>query len=313
MTGRRSGVGRTSGATQLTKFAFLASALVFAAVGMIASRRIAARARAAVSENSAEAAPLTYLGFDTNTYPGDDALPGLKKTFSFSGYWLNPPPGATENTWSGKREVVRKNGFGFLVLFNGRTERQLTSPVDLAALGRADAEAAAESAGREGFPDHTVIFLDQEEGGRMTAAQMAYISSWIARVMSRHFYAGIYCSGIPFKEGGGESIVTADDIRARVSVPNLSFFVYNDSCPPSLGCVYSKAAPAPSLSGVKYARVWQFAQSPRRREVTRACSATYNPDGNCYAPNLPMGGAMTVDLDSATSPDPSNASQVRVD
>lgn len=303
MKRRARGASRTLGATRLPNLAFLVSVLallpLFALLGANTSPQTAAD----------DTAPATYLGFDTNTYPGDDALPALKKTFAFSGYWLNAPPGAKENTWIGKRDVLRKNGFGFLVLFNGRTERQLKAPVDPASIGQADAEVAVESAGREGFPDHTVIFLDQEEGGRMTAPQMTYISSWIAGVMARHFYAGIYCSGIPFKEGGGQSIVTADDIRARVSLPFLFFFVYNDSCPPSLGCVYSKAAPSPSLSGVKYASVWQFAQSPRRREVTRACSATYNADGNCYAPNWAAGGAMAVDLDSATSPDPSNPSR----
>ena len=52
----------------------------------------------------AEKAPQrTYLGFDANDYPGDDALPGLRRTFSFSGYWLNPPPGAKTNSWIGKR------------------------------------------------------------------------------------------------------------------------------------------------------------------------------------------------------------------
>ena len=296
------GVENVVGAWRTPRLAFLVSALtllpLFVLRGANTSRRSAAD----------DTAPAAYLGFDANTYPGDDALPELKKTFAFSGYWINTPPSAKENTWVGKRDVLRKNGFGFLVLFNGRTERQLKAPVDPASIGQADAEVAVESAGREGFPDHTVIFLDQEEGGRMTAAQMTYISSWIARVMTGHFYAGIYCSGIPFKEGGGQSIVTADDIRARVALPSLSFFVYNDSCPPSLGCVYSKAAPSPSLSGVKYASVWQFAQSPRRRDVTRACSATYNSDGNCYGPNR-AGGAIAVDLDSATSPDPSNPSR----
>jgi hypothetical protein len=34
-----------------------------------------------------------YLGFDRNVYPGDDALPVLRKTFVFAGYWLGPPPG----------------------------------------------------------------------------------------------------------------------------------------------------------------------------------------------------------------------------
>lgn len=37
--------------------------------------------------------PSSYLGFDLNEYPGDDALPALRKTFSFTGYWLSPPPG----------------------------------------------------------------------------------------------------------------------------------------------------------------------------------------------------------------------------
>jgi hypothetical protein len=34
-----------------------------------------------------------YLGFDLNEYPGDDALPALRKTFAFTSYWLSPPPG----------------------------------------------------------------------------------------------------------------------------------------------------------------------------------------------------------------------------
>src|SRR5712664_4056911 len=47
-----------------------------------------------------------YLGFDLNTYPGDAALPVLRKTFSFAGYWLSPPPGAKRNTWVGKRQLL---------------------------------------------------------------------------------------------------------------------------------------------------------------------------------------------------------------
>src|SRR5256885_3970033 len=41
-----------------------------------------------------------YLGFDRNDYPGDQYLPLLRKTFRFTGYWLNRPPGATTNTWA---------------------------------------------------------------------------------------------------------------------------------------------------------------------------------------------------------------------
>ena len=85
----------------------------------------------------------TYLGFDANDYPGDDALPGLRRTFSFAGYWLNAPPGAKTNTWTGKRAELVKNGFGFLVLFNGRLAKELQPPVDASDLGASDAELAS--------------------------------------------------------------------------------------------------------------------------------------------------------------------------
>src|SRR5712692_5001349 len=65
----------------------------------------------------------SYLGFDRNIYPGDAALPVLRKTFTFTSYWLSPPPGEKTNTWSGKRELLRSQGFGFVVLFRGREEK----------------------------------------------------------------------------------------------------------------------------------------------------------------------------------------------
>ena len=40
----------------------------------------------------------TYLGFDRNEYPGDANLKTLRQTFSYTGYWLNNPPGATSNS-----------------------------------------------------------------------------------------------------------------------------------------------------------------------------------------------------------------------
>lgn len=256
------------------------------------------------------ASPRTYLGFDANDYPGDAALPMLRKTFSFAGYWLNVPPGAKTNPWVGKHDALLKNGFGFLVLFNGRTESQLQPPVVSAQLGSTDAELAIHAAQQEGFPAHTIIFLDQEEGGRMLPVQIDYLYSWIQRVNSSGYGAGVYCSGMKAKEGKGQFIMTADDIHPRTEAK--SFFVYNDACPPSPGCAYLKNPPPPSASGVAYASVWQFAQSPRRHEFTKSCSTTYNRDGNCYPPAAngvagAIPGAILLDLDSATSPDPSNA------
>src|SRR5438874_1873576 len=66
-----------------------------------------------------------YLGFDRNNYPGDDALPILRKTFAFSSYWISPPPGEKSNTWTRKRELLRSRGFGFVVLYQGPGSREL--------------------------------------------------------------------------------------------------------------------------------------------------------------------------------------------
>jgi hypothetical protein len=252
-----------------------------------------------------EEAPQTYLGFDANDYPGDATLPDLRRTFTFTGYWLNPPPGAKTNSWTGKRAVLLKNDFGFLVLFNGRSSNELKPPVDPSDLGVRDAELAAAAAQREGFPasGSSVIFLDIEEGGRMLPSQINYIESWSSRVNSKGFLAGIYCSGIKVKEGKGQTITTADDIHERL--PIMAYFVYNDECPPSPGCAYLKNPPPPSQSGFSGARVWQFAQSPRRRNLTSRCSATYNSDGNCYSSTVAKVGHILLDLDVSVSPNPS--------
>src|ERR1700753_1653916 len=69
-------------------------------------------------------ASASYVGFDTNDYPGDDALPALRRHFAFAGYWLNNPPGEHQNSWRGKRDALLHNDFGFLVLANGKLEAE---------------------------------------------------------------------------------------------------------------------------------------------------------------------------------------------
>ena len=46
-----------------------------------------------------------YSGFDRNDYPGDATMISLRKTFQYTSYWLNRPPGASHNSWVGKKII----------------------------------------------------------------------------------------------------------------------------------------------------------------------------------------------------------------
>lgn len=281
------------------------TALVLAA--MVHGQTPSAKAPAPVARN--------YVGFDANDYPGDDLLPTLRKQFSFTGYWLTNPPGADRNPWVGKRDLLLRAGFGFLVVANGRLDKEILnsqkSGKSPAALAREDAAVAVAAALREGFPARTILFLDQEEGGRMLPEQADYLLAWTEAVAKSAYRPGVYASGQPVPDGKGSNgkpvtITTIQDIRQRVIAGHLheiAFWVAQDACPPALGCVVPAQPPTPDLSGTLDATAWQYAQSPRRKSITQACGATYNRDGNCYAPGLTQ---HQLDLSVSASPDPSH-------
>jgi hypothetical protein len=258
---------------------------------------------------STAVAPPQHLGFDRNDYPGDAAMAVLHRTFAFTGYWLTPPPEATTNTWLGKRKLLIRQGWGFLVLANGRLDKEIlaakksgTSPEQLA---KKDAAVAIAVAIKEDFPAHSILFLDQEEGGRLLPEQAAYLLAWTEAVSASSYRAGVYASGQPVPDGPGQTITTIDDIRQQVrakSLHEIAMFDAQDSCPPAPGCTVHPNKPL-SASGELNLTAWQFSQSPRRPEITQACAATYAADGNCYAPGFPD---LFLDLDTADSDDPSH-------
>lgn len=253
-------------------------------------------------------------GFDRNDFPGDATMAAMRRSFAFTGYWITPPPGEHRNSWAGHRAALRAQGWGFLVLANGRLDNELLRAqrrgITPAAMGRRDAAVAVAAAKQEGFPAHTILFLDQEEGGRMLDEQAAYLLAWTEAVSASGFRAGLYASGQPVEDGPGKTITTIDDVRSRVVAEHLhpiAFFAAQDTCPPAPGCVV--AAPRLGQSGLSVEHpggdlvAWQFAQSPQRPELTQACRATYAADGNCYAPAFPQ---IFLDMDTASSDDPSH-------
>jgi hypothetical protein len=294
----------------------LAALFCFAALGPFA-------APSAAQSASSSQSPRQFVGFDRNNYPGDAALPALKRSFQFAGYWLNAPPGEAANSWKGKRQILNGNGFGFLVLYNGRMDAKLKK--NAAALGIVDGQAAAAAAGREGFPRGVLIFLDLEEGGRLLPEQAAYVFAWIDAVRAAGARAGVYCSGIEVRDESG-TISTAEDIAAREQARNqtrdqardstgtekksaarLNLWIANDACPPAPGCTLTAPAMEPAIPAQlrAYTSVWQYAQSPRRAQFGASCPNNAAPDGNCYAPGLSNNARAFLDLDVADSPDPS--------
>ena len=262
---------------------------------------------ARASASSHEAASGEFVGFDRNDYPGDATMAAMRRTFAFSGYWLTNPPGENANTWVGKRSILRAQGWGFLLLANGRTDAEILkaakSGTTAPELGRRDARIAVTAAQNEGFPVSATLFLDQEEGGRLLPEQAAYLLGWTEAVAAGGLHPGVYASGQRVEDGPGATIDTIEDIRAHVAAGKLhevAIFDANDACPPAPGCTVH---PRPLRdAGEPDLLAWQFAQSPRRPDITKSCGATYAADGNCYAPGFPQ---VFLDMNVARSADPS--------
>ena len=139
----------------------------------------------------------------------------------------------------------------------------------------------------------------------MLAEQQAYLHAWFDAVISAGFKAGMYCSGVPFKEGAGSdggdraatSTSTQKGARSHLGLQRHLRAVVEGVC-------FQSIRHRPAKSGIPYAEIWQFAQSPRRDEA-KGCPKNYNADGNCYPPELPVEAATHVDVNTATTADPS--------
>lgn len=62
-----------------------------------------------------------HLGFDTNLYPGDAAMDAWKRSgeYEWVGYYLQAPC-HSDNSWSGKRARLMRNGWGLAVIYVGQ-------------------------------------------------------------------------------------------------------------------------------------------------------------------------------------------------
>lgn len=224
---------------------------------------------------------MSYKGFDISAYPGDTAMENFwnNTPFSFTGFYLGPTAGGQhpDSSWMNKKSYLQGLGYGLAVIYVGLQEGDSSLSYSQ---GQSDAQDANNLAQQAGFSKtNTVIFLDVEQGGLLSQDFINYIDGWIDYIAANTIYMpGIYCSYYQ----------TADQIRNSDSnaVNDCVYWVFNIDEPPSPGNTTDTGNLTPASSGVSYASVWQYNQNG---------SQTWN------------GTTLVVDLDLATSSNPSNA------
>ncbi|MBI1793339.1 MAG: DUF1906 domain-containing protein [Chloroflexi bacterium] len=244
--------------------------------------------------SSVEAATVTYYyGLDISGYPGDSQMSAFwtNTPFWYTGFYLAPAPHHPDSSWMTKRTYLKNLGWGFLVIYVGRQEGD--GGLLTYAQGQTDALSVSNLATQAGFPAGTTIFLDVEAGGGVLSSQLtSYIQGWVNKLDSSAtpFWAGVYCNFYKI----------ADLIKNAVGTDRCTFWCVNVNCTPSPGCNLPSPAPNPANCGVSYAVNWQFALSPKPAGI----NCTGYTSGQC---KQTYGGySLNVDLDTATSQNPSN-------
>jgi hypothetical protein len=226
---------------------------------------------------SSSLAAVGHAGMDTSTYPGDSIMAELraKTNLVWTGFYLAPAPSHPGTSWMGKRALLLQQGWGLAPLYVGQQESGPGSHHVSAAQGTLDGDNAVALAQQAGFPAGSIVYLDVETGGPLSTAMRGYVQNWCARLSAGGFVPGAYLSH-----------TSADSTRQ--AVPGLKLWVFRvrtadtntEKDPPFRSSL-------PSESGVADAIAWQWAQ-------------------NCKIA-AGGGGHQLVDLDTASTADPSRA------
>ena len=109
------GLAAVSGALEAPRLAH--APLGFATTDMIGVPSAVAGAVTKVAANVTG----KHLGFDTNVYPGDRAMAAWKQSgeYEWVGYYLSAPC-HSDDSWSGTRSKLLKNGWGLAVIYVGQ-------------------------------------------------------------------------------------------------------------------------------------------------------------------------------------------------
>ena len=164
-----------------------------------------------------------HMGFDTGTYPGDEAMRAWRTggaPYEWTGYYL-PAPCHPDDGWSGKRETLTQMGYGLAVIYvgqqtwgrtpgkpyfvpvsvsrkvrkrvgRGAKRRWVTRTVRQTVMRKAPPP-AKDATAAEGFARGTTIFLDIEYMDRLPQVMRDYYTAWVRTVLADGRYRpGIY-------------------------------------------------------------------------------------------------------------------------
>ncbi len=102
--------------------ALLTAGLIVSARTPIATPSIGDAVASASSHIAEDISDGPHLGFDTFSYPGDDAMHAwltADKPYRWVGYYLSAPC-HTDSSWEGKRETLSNMGWGMAVIYVGQ-------------------------------------------------------------------------------------------------------------------------------------------------------------------------------------------------
>lgn len=228
-----------------------------------------------------------FPGFDIGSYPGDQAVTVWAQAglYKWCGYYLSAPCHSDERfvPFTGKAAFLHNLGLGLAVIYVGFQQEgcgstELTRPQGVE--HGMDAVAKCQS---EGFPSQAIIFLDVEFfNGSITTAFADYYRGWLSAVLdSSLFQPGTYVAKANFSD----IYLAAQEEYAEHGIPSDGpeiWIAFEDTS-------FDPVTDRPTDSGIAQANIWQ---------------------GLLDVQESQGGIALTVDLDTADSPDPS---QTRTD
>jgi Rv2525c-like, glycoside hydrolase-like domain len=203
-----------------------------------------------------EAPLIRAAGFDTGSYPGNDAIRAwaTNSSYQFVGFYFDAPCHSTKTfkSWSGKSAFIRSTGLGLVIVYVGFQQDGCGKNKLSRAAGTSHGEDTIAKCKAEGFAAGTIVFLDVENySGALSAAMADYIRGWIGALLDEGTVGpGIYCPARKAKAIQTAAKKEYAEHGRPDDAPAFWIVKVTDH-------TFNTATSVPSECGVAFANVWQ--------------------------------------------------------